>query len=351
MDARHKAAVIANPSTPTFAFNKRLNRLFLSVGSLLSLGLGALLAGAGETGLAADVAELAVGSLLTGVVGELALDNLGLVLDGEGGGGLLNEVLLGRLDLLSRGVTLLGGLAVAGEQDDAAAVGLQALDVGGKRLLGEVLAAGVDRDTDGGCKLAGDASSLGTWSVTVRCKSIGQQDTHLQLSKGETTASADAAVVLESGAADDRAELVDGAGSDGSGLSSASVAASLLLAGLGLGSCQEHVADHRRLHSQEERGITWSKCTRTRRCQSLRKWLWGICWLCLMAWGCVSLAVSQISFLAGVMDRGRLVHVVLVRSMAMEMTRAITSCAHVGCNKQVLLVAERLPAQRSNSRY
>jgi hypothetical protein len=146
---------------------KKSNSLLLSVGSLLSLGLGALLAGTGETGLAADVTELAVGVLLTGVVGELALSDLGLVGDGEGGGGLLDEVLLGRLDLLSRGVTLLGGLAVAGEQDNAAAVSLQALDVGGKRLLGEVLAAGVDRDTDGGCKLAGDTSSLGTWSVIV----------------------------------------------------------------------------------------------------------------------------------------------------------------------------------------
>ena len=163
MDARHKAAaVLANPSTPpTFTFfNKRLSRLFLSVGSLLSLGLGALLAGTGETGLAADVTELAVSVLLTGVVGELALDNLGLVLDGEGNVGLLDKVLLGSLDLVGRGVTLLGGLAVAGEEDNAAAVGLQALDVGDKRLLGEVLAAGVDRDTDGGCKLAGDTSSL-----------------------------------------------------------------------------------------------------------------------------------------------------------------------------------------------
>jgi hypothetical protein len=59
-----------------------------------------------------------------------------------------------------------------------------------------------------------------------------RRDRYLELSQAETTAGADAAVVLEGRAADNGAELVDGAGSDGGSLSSASVAASLLLAGL-----------------------------------------------------------------------------------------------------------------------
>lgn len=275
-------------------------RLFLSVGSLLSLGLGALLADTGETGLAADLAELAVGVLGAGVVGELALLDGSLVLDGEGNVGLLDVVVLGGLDLLSRGVTLLGGLGLAGEEDNAAAVGLQALDVGGKGLLGEVLAAGVDRDTDGGCELAGDASGLRYCQTRL---TGSEQDTHLQLSQGETTAGTDTAVVLDGGAADNGAQLVDGARSDGGGLSSAGVATGLLLAGLIQNiRVRNSVADHRRLCSHEERGITWSKCTRTRRCQSLRKWLCGICWLCLMAWSFVSDHVPQLFSLSLVDD-------------------------------------------------
>lgn len=73
--------------------------------------------------------------------------------------------LLGGLDVLSTGVTLLGGLAVAGEEDEASAVCLQALDVGGEGLLVEIGAAGVNADSDGGCKLAGDTGSLSYMSM------------------------------------------------------------------------------------------------------------------------------------------------------------------------------------------
>lgn len=148
-----------------------------------------------------------------------------------------------------------------------------------------------------GASLRGIPAALET--SQSRFDAARQQDTHLELSQAETTAGADAAVVLEGRAADNGAELVDGAGSDGSGLSSASVAASLLLAGLGLIFVRNTVADRRRLCSHEERGITWSKCTRTRRCQSLRKWLCGICWLCLMAWLYVSLSVFSSLPLSG----------------------------------------------------
>lgn len=55
---------------------------------------------------------------------------------------------------------------------------------------------------------------------------------NLELLKGETPASADLAVVLDGRAADDRAEKVDRAGGDGSGLGDASLAAAELTAGL-----------------------------------------------------------------------------------------------------------------------
>lgn len=117
------------------------------------------------------------------------------------------------LDLLGAGLTLLGGLGVAGEEDEAGLVGLQALNVGLEGLLAEVLATGVDGDTDGAGKLAGDVGLL-------------------KLGEGETTASTNTAVVLDAGAADDGAELVDGLGSDTGGLLLAGVTTAGLLAGL-----------------------------------------------------------------------------------------------------------------------
>ena len=83
---------------------------------------------------------------------------------------------LGGLDVLGGGVTLLGLAVAAGEEDEALPVLLEALDVGLEALLGEVLAARVDGDTDGAGELAGNASSL-------------------QLNERETTAGPDAAVV------------------------------------------------------------------------------------------------------------------------------------------------------------
>jgi hypothetical protein len=134
------------------------NRLFLLV-VILSLGLGALLADADKAGFGAGVTELPVCVLGGRVVAELALGDLGDILDGQGDGGAADDVLggLGGLDVLSRGVTLLGLAVAAGEEDEALPVLLEALDVGLEALLGEVLAARVDRDTDGACELAGNA--------------------------------------------------------------------------------------------------------------------------------------------------------------------------------------------------
>ena len=79
--------------------------------------------------------------------------------DGEGGGGVGDGAGDG-LELVLGGVALLGLVALLGEQDQALLVGLEALDVGGQGLLGDVLATGVDGDTDGRGVLAGDASGL-----------------------------------------------------------------------------------------------------------------------------------------------------------------------------------------------
>lgn len=79
--------------------------------------------------------------------------------DGEGSGGVGDGVGDG-LELVLGGVALLGLVALLGEQDQALLVGLEALDVGGQRLLGDVLATSIDGDTDGGGVLAGDASGL-----------------------------------------------------------------------------------------------------------------------------------------------------------------------------------------------
>lgn len=108
------------------------------------------------------VAELAVGTTLDGggEVGLLdGLDGGVGVHDGEGGGGVGNGVGDG-LELVLGGVALLGLVALLGEEDQALLVGLEALDVGGQGLLGDVLAASIDGDTDGGGVLAGDASGL-----------------------------------------------------------------------------------------------------------------------------------------------------------------------------------------------
>lgn len=75
-----------------------------------------------------------------------------LALGGEG--------LLGSSDIVGRCIELLELAALAWEQDQAALVLLQAGDVGGKRFLGDILAAVVDRDADGDGELAGDAGFL-----------------------------------------------------------------------------------------------------------------------------------------------------------------------------------------------
>jgi hypothetical protein len=149
--------------------------LFLLGVGLLSLGLGTLLTDTDEAGLRAGVTELTVCVLLTLVVADGALLESDDVLDGQSSGCAGNDVLssLGRLDVLSRGVTLLGLSVAAGEENEALPVLLEALDVGLEAFLGQVLAAGVDRDTDGAGELAGDTGGCNIVSGVQRSSDGG----------------------------------------------------------------------------------------------------------------------------------------------------------------------------------
>lgn len=170
----HSTPILDSKTDPIIIISasRKLTHLFLGSGGLLSLGLGALLTDTLVTGLGAGLTQTTVGSLLTlGQSGALDLGDgvlLGGVGDGEGstnaGGDTLTlavgETGLDSLDLLSGRVELLELTALAGEEDQAGLVVLQAGDVVDQRLLRVVGAAVVDRDTDGGSELLGDASLL-----------------------------------------------------------------------------------------------------------------------------------------------------------------------------------------------
>lgn len=134
--------------------------LFLLGGSLLLLSGGTLSASTSVALLSAGIAEEPVG-VLGGrlVVADGALLESNTVVDGQDGGSGGDDVLalLGSLNVLGGSITALGLAVAAGEEDEALLVLLEALDVGLEALLGEVLAAGVDGDTDGPRELAGNA--------------------------------------------------------------------------------------------------------------------------------------------------------------------------------------------------
>jgi hypothetical protein len=138
-----------------------VGNLFLLGLGLLSLGLRALLTDTDKAGLGAGVTELPVGVLGGLVLADGALLESNNVLDGKTDGGAGDNLLttLGSLEVLSRGIAVLALAAAAGEEDKALPVLLETLDVGLEALLGKVLAARVDRDTDGTSELAGNASS------------------------------------------------------------------------------------------------------------------------------------------------------------------------------------------------
>lgn len=168
--------------------------LFLLSTLLISLSLRALLADTDKAGLRAGITELPVCVLFALVVAELALGDLGDVLDGQSSGGAADDLLsiLGGLDVLGGSITLLGLAVTAGEKDEALPELLEALNVGLEALLGEVLAARVDRDTDGAGELAGNTG--GCVLLAELCDAACAMRT-LQLNERETTTRPDTAVV------------------------------------------------------------------------------------------------------------------------------------------------------------
>ena len=152
-----------------------MGHLFLLRVLGLGLGLGSLLPGTLVPGVGARESEFAESALLA--LGQVALLDLlegvleaDAAVDGDRGRDLLGDLalVLGQLDVLGGAVELLVLAGLAGEQDQAGLVGLEARDVGRERFLVGVLAACVDRDTDGRGEFAGDAGFLFSASVSLR---------------------------------------------------------------------------------------------------------------------------------------------------------------------------------------
>jgi len=195
-------------------FESRMKHLLLLGGSLLLAELLSLVAlalvasvGAGDTESAESRLLLLGGLDLALLLGTVAGNGVDLEERSDG------PDLLGLLDVGSGGITLLGGLSVAREENELALVLVQAGDILLERLDGGVLATVIDGDTDSQSELAGDLGLL-------------------ELLEGESTASTNATVVLDGGAADNGAEEVDGAGSDSSGLRDTGLSAAKLTTGL-----------------------------------------------------------------------------------------------------------------------
>lgn len=152
---KHRISLFV-PQTPSLRDG---NSLFL-----VRLGLGLVLLTLLPSALRAlpgtDLAQLHVGATLNGGGHVTLLDLLDSLVGRLDGDGLGDERDLLDVGGVGLGVTLLGGVGPAGEDDQALLVGLETSDVGGKGLLAQVLAARVDSDTDSGSELAGDASLL-----------------------------------------------------------------------------------------------------------------------------------------------------------------------------------------------
>lgn len=177
---------------PTIIIHPREGRieshLFLGSSSLLSLGLGPLLADTHETSVAAGQPQATIGRLLAlGHLTALHVGNSllgGGVLDGEGGAkvvgvtlgrAVLGEGGFGGVDLVSGGVELLELAALAGEEDQTVLVVVEAGNVGNQRFLGVVVPAVVDGDADGGGELLGDAGFLFTSKSCCFLQPVSQE--------------------------------------------------------------------------------------------------------------------------------------------------------------------------------
>ncbi len=137
-----------------------MSNLLLGGSSLGRLVALSLLLGTLVTGTSTGVAELAVSTTLDWgwSIGLLDLGDWGGVDDWESLLGCLDK--LGVLDIGSGGVSLLGLTGPAWEKDEAGTVLLKTGNVDGEGLGGEVDAAWVNGDTDGGSELLWDSGLL-----------------------------------------------------------------------------------------------------------------------------------------------------------------------------------------------
>lgn len=133
--------------------------LFLSALSL-SLILSTLLTGTLVPGVASGNTQGTVGTTLNSL-GHLVLLDLPNSqvggFDGQDGGDVRGLVDLGDVGL---GVTLLGSVGLAGQEDQALLVGSEAGNVDSEALLADVLATVVDGDADGASQRSGNTSLL-----------------------------------------------------------------------------------------------------------------------------------------------------------------------------------------------
>lgn len=142
-------------------FEYRMKHLLLLGSSLLLAELLSLVALALVASIGAGDTESAESGLL--LLGSL---DLALLLGTVAGDGVDLEErsdvpnLLGILDVGSGGVTLLGGLGVAREENELALVLVQTGDILLEGLDGGVAATVIDGDTDGKRELAGDLGLL-----------------------------------------------------------------------------------------------------------------------------------------------------------------------------------------------
>ena len=211
---------------------RETSNLLLGSGSLGFLILLSLLTSTLVSGLAPGVAELSVGTTLNWGWGIALLDlgNGGGVDDWQSAVGALDKVGLGGLDVGGGGITLLGLASLAWEKDELLLVSLKAGNVQGEGLGGEVLAAGINGDTDGRGELLWDTGLLQRLSENLPFLAglLFGVVVYLQLLEGETTSSTNAAVVLDGWATDDWSQLVNWARGDSCGLGETSIAASEL---------------------------------------------------------------------------------------------------------------------------
>lgn len=208
----------------------KTSNLLLGGGGLSILVALSLLTSTLVSGLAPGVAELSVSTTLNWGWG-IALLDLGdgdSVDDWKSLVGALDEVGLGGLDIGSGGITLLGLASLAWEKDELGLVCLKTGNVQGERLSGEVLAAGIDGDTNGRSELLWDTGLLQRLSEICFLSLIFAVVLYLQLLNGETTSSTNATVVLDGWATDDWSQLVNWARGDSCGLGKTSIAASEL---------------------------------------------------------------------------------------------------------------------------